>query len=168
MATQAFLLASTAVAVGALFGRAVPTFLLGLILGMLTIVAVGLLHRESCSTRRSSSGRTRTRSTRANDLYLDNRLELPDGRLVTYEELIRIDPAAFESEFGPQYPNVALLIPGDRYRTVEAREAAGHRAGASALRCSLGVAAVACACGDRPAPPATDLGSGSRRRCDRR
>ena len=41
MATQAFLLASTAVAVGALFGRAVPTFLLGLILGMLTIVAVG-------------------------------------------------------------------------------------------------------------------------------
>ena len=124
MATQAFLLASTAVAVGALFGRAVPTFLLGLILGMLTIVAVGLLHRQVLLDEAVVQRQDENTFYSNNDLYLDNRLELPDGRLVTYEELIRIDPAAFESEFGPQYPNVALLIPGERYRTVETREAA--------------------------------------------
>jgi hypothetical protein len=126
MATQAFLLASTAVAVGALFGRAVPTFLLGLILGMLTIVAVGLLHREVLLAEAVIQRQDENTFYSNNDLYLDNRLELPDGRLVTYEELIRIDPAAFESEFGPQYPNVSLIIPGDRYRTVETREAAAE------------------------------------------
>lgn len=123
MATQAFLLASTAVAVGALFGRAVPTFLLGLILGMLTIVAVGLLHREILLDEAFIQRQDENTVYSNNDLYLDSRLELPDGRLVTYEELIRIDPRAFESEFGPQYPSVSLIIPGDRYRTVETREA---------------------------------------------
>jgi hypothetical protein len=126
MATQAFLLASTAVAVGALFGRAVPTFLLGLILGMLTIVAVGLLHRQILLDEAVVQRQDENTFYSNDDLYLDSRLELPDGRLVTYEELIRIDPRAFESEFGPQYPNVSLLIPGDRYRTVEAREAAAE------------------------------------------
>ena len=126
MATQAFLLASTAVTVGALFGRAVPTFLLGLILGMLTIVAVGLLHREILLEEAVVQRQDENTFYSNDDLYLDSRLELPDGRLVTYEELIRIDPRAFESEFGPQYPNVSLIIPGDRYRTVETREAAAE------------------------------------------
>jgi hypothetical protein len=126
MATQAFVLASAAVAVGALFGRAVPTFLLALILGMLTIVAVGLLHRQILLDEAVVQREDENTFYSNDDLFLDSRLELPDGRLVTYEELIRIDPRAFESEFGPQYPNVALLIPGDRYRAVEAREAAAE------------------------------------------
>ena len=126
MATQAFVLASTAVAVGALFGRAVPTFLLSLILGMLTIVALGLVHREVLLDEAVVQRQDENTFYSNDDLYLDNRLELPDGRLVTYEELYRIDPAVFESEFGPQYPNVSLLIPGDRYRTVETREAAAE------------------------------------------
>lgn len=126
MATQAFVLASTAVAVGALFGRAVPTLLLSLILGMLTIVAIGLVHREVLLDEAVVQRQDENTFYSNDDLYLDNRLELPDGRLVTYEELYRIDPAVFESEFGPQYPNVSLLIPGDRYRTVETREAAAE------------------------------------------
>ncbi len=126
MATQAFLLTATAVAVGALFGRAVPTFLLGLILGMLTIIAIGLLHREVLLEEAVVQRQDENTFYSNDDLYLDSRLELPDGRLVTYEELIRIDPRAFESEFGPQYPNVSLIIPGDRYRTVETREAAAE------------------------------------------
>jgi len=39
------------------------------------------------------------------------------------EELMIIDPHAMESEFGIQYPWVALGIPGTRYREVETREA---------------------------------------------
>ena len=40
-------------------------------------------------------------------------------------ELNQIDPAAMESEEGQSnYPIVALVIPGERYRAVEAREAA--------------------------------------------
>jgi hypothetical protein len=125
LATQAFLLASTAVAVGALFGRAVPTFLLSLILGMLTIVAVGLVHRQlllpEAVIQRQDQNNFFISSA---DLYLDSRFELPDGRLMTAEEVIVFDPAAFEGEFGQKYPSVGLVIPGDRYRMVETREGA--------------------------------------------
>jgi len=125
LATQAFLLASTAVAVGALFGRAVPTFLLSLILGMLTIVAVGLVHRQlmlpEAVIQRQVGDNYFISSA---DLYLDSRFELPDGRLMTAEEVLQFDPQAFEGEFGQKYPNVGLIIPGERYRVVEAREAA--------------------------------------------
>ncbi len=124
LATQAFLLASTAVAVGALFGRAVPTFLLSLILGMLTIVAVGLVHRQLMLPEAVIQRQDGDNYISDADLYLDSRFELPDGRLMTVEEILIFDPAAFEGEFGQKYPSVSLLIPGDRYRLVEAREAA--------------------------------------------
>lgn len=125
LATQAFLLASTAVAVGALFGRAVPTFLLSLILGMLTIVAVGLVHRQLMLSEAVIQRQDENDFFISNaDLYLDSRFELPDGRLMTVEEVLVFDPQAFEGEFGQKYPSVSLIIPGDRYRVVEAREAA--------------------------------------------
>jgi hypothetical protein len=125
LATQAFLLASTAVAVGALFGRAVPTFLLSLILGMLAIVAVGLLHRQLLLAEAVIQRQVGDNFFISNaDLYIDSRFELPDGRLMTAEEVFIFDPQAFEGEFGQKYPNVSLIIPGERYRVVEAREAA--------------------------------------------
>lgn len=125
LATQAFLLASTAVAVGALFGRAIPTFLVSLILGMLTIVAVGLVHRQLLLAESVIQRQDQNEFFVSNAaLYLDSRFELPDGRLMTTEEVIVFDPAAFEGEFGQKYPNVSLIIPGNRYRVVETREAA--------------------------------------------
>jgi hypothetical protein len=55
------------------------------------------------------------------DLQLDSRFELPDGRLVTWDELTIIDPQAMQSEEGIQYPWVSLGIPGTRYREIETR-----------------------------------------------
>jgi hypothetical protein len=55
------------------------------------------------------------------NLYIDSRFQLPDGSLATWEQLVAIDPSVMEN--GPNYPNVALIIPGDRYRAVEGREA---------------------------------------------
>lgn len=128
IASQAFLLASTAIAVGALLGRAVPTFLLSLILGMLVIVAVGQVHRQAMLAEAVIQRFDENTFFTNDDLYLDSRFELPDGRLATYEELVAFDPRAFEGEFGSTYPNVGLLIPGDSYRSVEAREAAAELA----------------------------------------
>jgi hypothetical protein len=126
IATQAFLLAAAAVAVGALFGRAVPTFLLSLILATLSTVAIDQLHHRAMIGEAVIQRQDENTIYTNDDLYLDSRFELPDGRLVTYEELIATDPSAFQSEFGPSYPNVNLIIPGPRYRTVEAREAAAE------------------------------------------
>ena len=55
------------------------------------------------------------------NLYIDSRFQLPDGTLATWEQLVAIDPSVMEN--GPNYPNVSLMIPGERYRAVEAREA---------------------------------------------
>lgn len=124
IATQAFLLGSTAIAVGALFGRAVPTFLLALIIGILSILAVGEVHKQTMV------GEGLIRSTDDNEAYsgdnllLGNWFQLPDGRLLTFEELVREDPTFFDT--GTSYPTVVLIIPGERYRTVEAREAVAH------------------------------------------
>lgn len=54
------------------------------------------------------------------DLPVDSRFRLPDGRLGTYEELVAVAPAIFES--GEGVTPVFLVIPGSRYRAVEARE----------------------------------------------
>ena len=126
IATQAFLIGSTAIAVGVLLGRAVPTFLLGLILGMLSIVAIGQVHRNVMAAEAVVQRESENTFYSNNDLYIDNKFELPDGRLATFEELMAFDPRAFEGEFGPMYPNVALIIRGERYREVEAREAAAE------------------------------------------
>jgi hypothetical protein len=111
--------------VGALLGRSVPTLLLALILGVGVLVAVGNVHRSVLvgeAELREQSGFTEQNV----DLYLDSRFRLPDGRLGTYEELIAVNPGAFEMEAPPS--TVFLLIPGTRYRSVEAREALGELA----------------------------------------
>jgi hypothetical protein len=51
----------------------------------------------------------------------EGRFELPDGRLVTWDELVAIDPTIMEREFN--YPYVEFGIPRERYREIEAREA---------------------------------------------
>jgi hypothetical protein len=119
IATGAFLVTSVAVGLGAIVGRTIPTLLLALVLGGAGMLAIGevdhkLLAAEAVPLSDSGGG---------NDLQLDSRFQLPDGRLVTWEELMVIDPHAMESEFGIQYPWVALGIPGTRYREVETREA---------------------------------------------
>ena len=118
IATNGFLIVSVAIAVGAVVGRTVPTLLLALLLGGASLVAITevdhkLLINEAVPLPENSN----------NDFQIDSRFQLPDGRLVTWEELTVIDPEAMTSELGPQYPWISLGIPGSRYREIEAREA---------------------------------------------
>ena len=55
------------------------------------------------------------------DLYIDQKFVLPDGSLVDYGYFGGADPY---DEFGnPKYPIVSIVVPGERYRFVETREA---------------------------------------------
>ena len=57
-----------------------------------------------------------------NDLIVgEGRFELPDGRLVTWDELAAIDPTIIDQGF--DYPYVQFGIPRERYREIETREA---------------------------------------------
>lgn len=119
IATSAVLIASIAVAVGAVVGRQIPTLLLALVIGGVTLVAIAEVDRRLLS---GESVRLTGENTYTNDLVMsEGRFELPDGRLVTFDELVAIDPTIMEREFN--YPYVDFGIPRERYREIEAREA---------------------------------------------
>jgi hypothetical protein len=125
IATSALVLGSAAVALGAILGRPTPTLILALVLGGLTLFAVSEVHRkvflvsEAVVAPQDWNGGD-------DDLYIDGKFQLSDGTLVTWEELIAREPAIAQGEFGPELPFVQLVIPGERYREIEAREAGVH------------------------------------------
>ena len=122
LATGAVLVVSVAVAVGAIVGRQIPTLAVALVLGGLTLVAVGEVHRRILDPE---AVRLTGENYYTHDLPVgDGRFELPDGRVVTYDELVTIDPTIAERGF--DYPYVQFGIPRERYREIETREAVAH------------------------------------------
>ena len=119
LATSALMIGSTAVALGAVIGKPLPTILLSLILGGLLVAAVAEVDMKAFLTNETvvdASGQYDERN-----LNLDSRFQLPDGTLVTWQQLYDMDPSMAEN--GPTYPNVSMIIPGERYREIETREA---------------------------------------------
>jgi hypothetical protein len=124
LATEALLIASVAVAVGAVIGRQVPTILLALVLGGMTLLAVAEVDSKLLA---GETVRLTGEDQYGNDLIVgEGRFELPDGRLVTYDELTVIDPTIMERGF--DYPYVQFGIPRERYREIETREALAQAA----------------------------------------
>ena len=119
IATGTLLIGATGIAVGAVLGRTIQTLLLSLVLGGLLLTAVSEVDQKvfmPTETVVDASGNYSDRN-----LYIDSRFQLPDGTLATWEQLVAIDPSVMEN--GPNYPNVSLMIPGERYREIETREA---------------------------------------------
>lgn len=122
IASAALLVVSIAVAIGSIIGRPVPTLVLALALGGATLVAVTEVNQRMLA---GEAVRLAEESGYPNDLVVgEGRFELPDGRLLTWNELTAEDPTIFERPF--DYPFVTFGIPGQRYREVEAREALAH------------------------------------------
>ena len=120
VAITAFVMVAGSIGLGSVIGRVLPTVILALVLGYFGILAVQHLHadvtaREAVVVEESN--------LRPGDRFVDQFFRLPDGRLVGWQELEQIDPESFQSEMGPQYPIVTFVIPAERYREVEAREA---------------------------------------------
>jgi hypothetical protein len=122
LATQGVLVAATAIGVGAVLGRAVPTLFITFVLGTLLVTAIGSQHAALLVNETVRQADQTVFDP--DDLQLDYRFALPDGRLLTWNEIVAEDPS--REEFGVEYPSVALVIPGERYREVETREAAAH------------------------------------------
>jgi hypothetical protein len=60
---------------------------------------------------------------RPGDRWVDQEVQLPDGRLVGWDVVAQLDPPKADVEWVPKYPMVSMVVPGERYRFVEAREA---------------------------------------------
>lgn len=120
IAITAFVMVAGSIGLGSVVGRVLPTVILSLVLGYFGIFAVQHLHagftaREAVVVEESD--------LRPGDRFVEQFFRLPDGRLVGWQELEHIDPESSRSEMGPQYPIVTFVIPAERYREVEAREA---------------------------------------------
>ena len=120
VAVTAFVMVAGAIGLGTVVGRVLPTLIAALILGYFGILGVQHLHADF--TAREAVIVTEA-DLQPGDRFLDQFFKLPDGRVVGYEELAQIDPASVTSETGPTYPIVYQVIPAERYREVEAREA---------------------------------------------
>ena len=117
--TGALLDASIAAAVGAVIGRQIPTILLALILGGAASLAIAAVDQNLLA---KETVRLTGENQYTHDLIVgEGRFELPDGRLVTFDELTVIDPTVIDQGF--EYPYVQFGIPRERYREIETREA---------------------------------------------
>jgi hypothetical protein len=119
---QAVLVASIALAVGALLGRSVPTFVLTLVLVGGLGIAVDKVER-SILTNEAAIADAETFSFDTN-LVLEDRLRLPDGSVLTWDEAMATHPElqnGWDESSGIR--DVVLYIPGERYHDVERREA---------------------------------------------
>jgi hypothetical protein len=137
IATGTLLIGSTAIAVGAVLGRTIQTLLLSLVLGGLLLTAVSEVDQKVFLPAETVVDASNNYSDR--NLYIDSRFQLPDGTLATWEQLVAIDPSVMEN--GPNYPNVSLMIPGERYQAVETREALAQL-GVAALMLLAGAVVV--------------------------
>lgn len=122
LASRAIFVFAVAVAVGSIIGRALPALILA---GL--IAAIGLtggievhqrmLQGEAVAIPMSQDGSV---SGSSGDLFIDQKFQLPDGSLVSWNYFPNGDP--FDQNGNPRYPMVSIVIPGERYRLVEARE----------------------------------------------
>ncbi|HUQ79277.1 MAG TPA: hypothetical protein VM427_10470 [Patescibacteria group bacterium] len=118
LATSAMLVGSVGVAVGAVIGRQIPTLVLALLLGGLTLLAIGEVDRKVLA---SEAVPLIGENYYTHDLTMgEGRFQLPDGRLVTWDELVVIEPSAMNGEFN--HPFIEFGIPRNRYQEIVARE----------------------------------------------
>jgi hypothetical protein len=124
LAARALFIFGIAVVVGAVIGRALPGIIIATLVA--TIGMVGGLQVQDRILKAEAVPITvdvndEFGGSRRGDKFIDQRFRLPDGTLVGYEYFGGQPPY---DEFGNStYPMVNLIIPRERYRFVEAREA---------------------------------------------
>jgi hypothetical protein len=138
IASRAVFIFSIGVAVGAVVGRALPAIIFAALIATIGLaggerVHLEILKREAVAVPIDQNG---LGYNQAGDLYFDQKFVLPDGSLVDYGYFGGADP--YDENGVSKYPIVAMVIPGERYRFVEAREALAL-AGGSLV--ALGIAA---------------------------
>ena len=99
----------------------------------------GWLVRPQPDPRVGGGLSTRTGPAAPGDLFFDQRIRIPDGRVMTWDEMYALVPQPEDGSDWPPagYTFVSLVVPGTRYRFVELREV-GALAGGSLV--ALGIA----------------------------
>ena len=136
-ARSAFIFA-VAVVVGAMVGRTLPALIVAAVVSF-----AGLGGGEEIHSRiiRGEAVAVAAGQERPGDRWIDQQFQLPDGRLVGWDVIEQLDPPKPDVEWVPKYPMLSIVVRGERYRFVEAREAAALAAG-SIVALGLGALVV--------------------------
>ncbi len=136
IASRAVFVFSLAVVIGAVLGRVLPAIILAAVIATVGLTGGAYVHQEIL---RGEAVPIDELAVKPGDLYVDQRFRLPDGSIVGYEHF-QYDPPV-DAGGNPVYPVVAIVVPGERFRSVEAREALALGA-ASLLACILAAVVV--------------------------
>lgn len=138
IAARSMFIFAIAVLVGAMVGRTLPALIVAAL-----VAYVGLGGGEDVHDRiiRSEAIVVPEGQVHPGDRWVDQQFQLPDGRLVGWDVVEQLDPPKPDVEWIPKYPMVAIIVPGTRYRFVEAREA-GALLGGSIVALGLGALVV--------------------------
>ena len=113
------------VAMGALTGRTLPALLLATVLAWVAITGGGYVHGKWLATEAVLVDDPSGGSVRG-ALYYDQLLRDPAGTVMTWDELYAQKPPEENEEVWPPegWTFVSLVVPGERYPSVSAREVA--------------------------------------------
>lgn len=123
IASRAVFIFAVAVAVGAIVARALPAVIITAV-----VATIGLAGGERVHTMilRSEAvaipfDQNDNGGGQSGDMYFEQQFVLPDGRLVGWQYFDGSEPV--DENGNPTYPMVSIVVPGERYRFVETREA---------------------------------------------
>lgn len=124
IASRSVFIFSVAVALGAIVARALPAVILTAVIATIGLAGGERVHQMILASEAvaipvdfdNNGG-----GGRPGDLYIDQKFVLPDGSMVDYGYFNGQDP--YDANGMPKYPIVSIVIPGERYRFVETREA---------------------------------------------
>jgi hypothetical protein len=122
IASRAVFIFAVAVAVGAIVGRALPAVIFAAIIATVGLAGGEAVHQRILASEAIPIPIDMNGNGGNGNLYFDQKFVLPDGSLVGYDYFGGQDP--YDENGNPKYPMVAMVVPGERYRFVEAREAA--------------------------------------------
>ena len=133
LAARAVFIFAVSVLVGSFIGRSLPAVIVAALIATIGLSGGMNVHQRILANEAVALPIDPVQGSggKPGDMYIDQKFVLPDGTLVGYEYFNgsggQGDP--FDENGNPRYPQVALVIPGERYRFVEAREAAVLLAG---------------------------------------
>ena len=152
LAARATFVFAVGVAVGATMGKVLPALLVTAVIAWVGLAGGSYVHGKILATEAVWVA-TDTGAGSPGDLFFDQRIQLADGRMVSWDEALAqaqaqaqpivqaqpIDPTVGDG-LPPGARMIALVVPGARYRLVELREV-GALAGGGLV--ALAIAGVA-------------------------
>lgn len=132
IASRAVFIFAVAVLVGAVAARALPAVILTAVIATIGLAGGERVHQmilESEAVAIPVNQQTGEGGTKPGDMYIDQKFVLPDGSIVGWQYFNGEGNGPYDDLGNPKYPMVAIVVPGERFRFVETREALALAAG---------------------------------------